>query len=127
VRSQTVIQEITAVGCLRAWSPATADLTSHPENNKQLGTYLLTPMSTSPTLDTVLPTYLLTPTQVVNFAAHLDDKVEIVGVAQGASSPMTLQDAINAPTQRPEERPSVQGMPRLTVKSLRKISDACPS
>jgi hypothetical protein len=122
-------EEITAVGCLRAWKPAPEDVTKLPENREPgvAGMYLLTPLSSSPTASADLPTYVLTPTQVVNFFQHLDDKVEVVGVAQTAPLPPTVQDIATSPTQRPENRPNVQSMPRLTVKSMKKLSDTCPS
>lgn len=116
--------EITYVGCLRAWKPAT-DVTRFPES--KLGMYVLTPIASSATVIAEVPTYLLSPSQVVNFAAHLDDKVEVTGVPQRAPQPRTIGAIVGAPTPRPEERPEVDSMPRLTVKTLRKLSDACPS
>jgi hypothetical protein len=116
--------EITYVGCLRAWKPAT-DVTKFPES--KLGTYVLTPIAANITIVTDVPTYLLLPSQVVNFAAHLDDKVEVTGVPQSAPQPRTIGAIVGAPTPRPEERPTTDTMPRLTVKTLRKLSDACPS
>jgi hypothetical protein len=125
-QARNLTEDITAVGCVREWKPAPEDVTRHPEN-KQLGMYLLTPVSSSPGASADMPTYLLTPTLNVNFAAHLNDKVEVVGVAQTAPLPPTVQETVTAPTMRPEERPSVQSLPRLTVRTLKKISDACPS
>lgn len=125
-KARNLTEEITTVGCVRQWKPAPEDVT-RVRDSGQPGMYLLTPIAASPARSVDLPTYLLTPTTAVNFAAHLDDKVEIVGVAQTAPLPPTVQETVNAPTRRPEERPSVQSMPRLTVKSLKKISDACPS
>ena len=125
-KARNLTEEITTVGCLRAWKPAPEDVT-RTRGSRQPGMYLLTPIASTPTAATDLPTYLLTPTQTVNFAAHLDDKVEVVGVAQTAPMPPTVQEIVTAPTQRPEERPNAQSMPRLTVKSLKKISDGCPS
>ena len=124
-RPQTGTEAITIVGCLREWKPAT-DVTRLPEN-KQLGTYLLTPIATSSSVMFDVPTYLLTPSLVVNFEAHLDDKVEVIGVTQPASRGRTIGAIIGAPTPRPEEQSDVQSMPRLTIRSLKKISDACPS
>lgn len=116
--------EITYVGCVRAWKPAT-DVTRLPEG--KLGMYVLTPIASTASVVAEVPTYLLTPSQVVNFAAHLDDKVEVVGVPQPAPQRRTIGAIVGAPTPRPEEQPDVQSMPRLTVRSLKKISDACPS
>lgn len=115
--------EITYIGCLRAWKPAT-DVTRFPEG--KLGMYVLTPIATSSAVVEAVPTYLLSPSQVANFAAHLDDKVEVTGVPQPAPRGRTIGAIIGAPP-RPEERPDVDAMPRLTVKTLRKLSDACPS
>lgn len=128
-KAKNLTEDITTVGCLRAWKPAPEDVTKLPENREpgMAGMFLLTPIASSPTAAIDLPTYLLTPTQVVNFEQHLDDKVEVVGVAQTAPLPPTVQEIATAPTQRPENRPNVQSMPRLTVKSLKKISDSCPS
>jgi hypothetical protein len=89
------------------------------------GIFLLTPLQANPATADDVPTYLLTPTQIVNFAAHLDDKVEVVGVAQTAPMPPTVQEIAVAPP-RPENKPNAQAMPRLTITSLRKVSDSCP-
>jgi hypothetical protein len=124
-QAQARPDEITTIGCVRAWKPAPADVTKLPEI-KQPGVFLLTPMASDP-LSADLPTYRLTPTLVFNFAAHLDDKVEIVGVPQSAPLRRTIGAIGGAPTARPEEHPDLQSMPRLTVRSFRKLSDACPS
>ena len=117
--------EITYIGCLRAWKPAPPDVTRMPES--KIGMYVLTPLASSPTVSADVPTYLLNPTLMVNFAAHLDDKVEVTGVPQPAPERRTIGAIVGAPTPRPDERPDVQSMPRLTVKTLKKLSDACPS
>jgi hypothetical protein len=121
--------DVTAVGCLRAWKPAPEDVTRLPENREpgMAGMFVLTPLSSSPSVITDLPTYLLTPTATVNFQQHLDRKVEIIGVAQTAPMPPTVQEIVTAPTPRPENRPNPQSFPRLTVKSLTKLADTCPS
>ena len=116
--------EITYVGCIRAWKPAPADVTRMPES--KIGMYVLTPIASSPAVASDVPTYLLTPTQTANFAAHLDDKVEVTGVTQPAPKGRTIGAIVGAPP-RPEEQPEVDSMPRLTVRSLKKLSDACPS
>ena len=125
--AKNLIEEITAIGCVRAWKPAPEDVTKQPTNDKPgvAGVFLLTPMQSSPNTANDVPTYLLTPSQIVSFANHLDDKVEVVGTAQTAPMPPTVQEIATAPP-RPENKPNAQAMPRLTVKSLRKISDNCP-
>lgn len=125
--AKNLTEEITAIGCVRAWKPAPEDVTSQPTNDQPgvAGIFLLTPLQSNPTTVTDMPTYLLTPTQLVNFAVHLDDKVEVVGVAQTAPMPPTVQEIATTPP-RPENKPNAQAMPRLTIKSLKKVSDSCP-
>jgi hypothetical protein len=113
--------EITIIGCLRAWQPASQDPTKAPERVN--GMFVLTPLASGLATEAVLPTYLLTPSQVANFQQHLDDKVQVVGTPQSAPAPLTVV----SPTERPENRPSVQSMPRFTLRSLTKLSDSCPS
>ena len=127
LEAQAPSREITTIGCVRAWQPASADVTKHATNDRPgvAGVFLLTPLQWSPTTAADVPTYLLTPTQTVNFAQHLDDKVEVVGVAQTAPGAPTLQEIVTAPP-RPENRPTVDDMPRMTVRTLRKIADSCP-
>ena len=127
-QAKNLTEDVTATGCLRAWKPAPEDVTRQPENREPgvAGIFLLTPLASGPNSSTDPPTYLLTPTQVVNFAQHLDDKVEVVGVAQTAPMPPTVQETVIAPTQRPENKPNTQAMPRLTIRSLKKVSDSCP-
>jgi hypothetical protein len=123
-----VPEEVTAVGCLRAWKPAPEDVTKLPENREpgMSGMFVLTPVASSPTVPEV-PTYLMTPTATVNFQQHLDRKVEVVGVAQTAPKPPTVQEIALAPTQLPENRPNPLSFPRLTVKTIKRLSDNCPS
>jgi hypothetical protein len=127
--AKNLTEELTAVGCVRAWKPASADVTRLPENREpgMAGMFLLTPLASGPTTATDLPTYLLTPSATVNFQQHLDRKVEVVGVAQTAPLPPTVQEIAIAPTQLPENRPNVQSFPRLTVKSIKQVGDSCPS
>ena len=127
--ARNLTEEVTAVGCIRAWKPAPEDVTRQPENREpgMAGMFLLTPLASSPTAAIDLPTYLLTPSATANFQQHLDRKVEIVGVAQTAPMPPTVQEIATAPTQRPENRPNPQSFPRLTVKSIKKVADTCPS
>jgi hypothetical protein len=121
--ASNLTEEITAIGCVRAWKPAPEEVTRMPEPKH--GIFLLTPLFAGPATVNDVPTYLLTPTQIVNFAVHENDKVEVVGVAQTAPMPPTVQEIVNAPP-RPENKPNAQAMPRLTIKSLRKVSDSCP-
>ena len=127
VNARNLTEEITTIGCVRAWKPAPEDVTKQPTNDRPgvAGVFLLTPLQSSPNTVNDVPTYLLTPTQNANFAQHLDDKVEVVGVAQTAPMPPTVQEIASAPP-RPENKPNAQAMPRLTVKSLRKLADSCP-
>ena len=122
-------EEVHAVGCVRAWKPAPQDVTRLPENREpgMSGIYVLTPLASGPTVATDLPTYLLTPSATVNFHQHLDRKVEVVGMAQIAPMPPTVQEIVSAPTERPEEKPNAQSFPRLTVKTIRRVADSCPS
>ena len=122
-------EEVHAVGCVRAWKPAPQDVTRLPENREpgMSGIYVLTPLASGPMAAGDLPTYLLTPSATVNFHQHLDRKVEVVGMAQTAPTPPTIQEIVSAPTERPEEKPNAQSFPRLTVKTIRKVADSCPS
>jgi hypothetical protein len=106
-----------------AWQPA-IDPTKLPDNARPgvRGIFLLTPLNSAPN---GLPTYVLTQTQLANFEQHLDDKVEVVGFAQAAPAPPT-RETIGALTGRPENKLSADAMPRLTIRSLKKISDSCP-
>ena len=121
--------EIQAVGCLRAWKPAPQDVTKLPENREpgMSGMFVLTPLTSGPTVAADLPTYLLTPSATANFHQHLDRKVEVVGMAQSAPMRPTVQEIVSVPTPRPEEKPNVQSFPRLTVKTIKRVADTCPS
>ena len=127
--AKNLTEEVRAVGCIRAWKPAPGDVTKLAENREpgMSGMFVLTPLASGPTVATDLPTYLLTPSATVNFQQHLDRKVEVVGMAQTAPMPPTVQEIVNAPTQRPEEKPNAQSFPRLTVKTIKKVADSCPS
>lgn len=122
-------EEVTAVGCIRAWKPAPGDVTRLAENREpgMAGMFVLTPLVTSPAAAMAVPTYLLTPTASANFHQHLDRKVEVVGVTEAAPQPPTFLQIATAPTQRPEERPNAQSFPRLIVRSITRIADSCPS
>jgi hypothetical protein len=118
-------QDITIVGCLRAWQPASADVTKMPETRH--GMFVLTPLASTPGSPDSLPTYLLRQTLTVNFQAHLDDKVEVVGAPEAAPPSTAVRLTVTQPQPRPENLPAADLMPRLTVRTLRKISDTCPS
>ena len=129
VDRQARAEEITAVGCVRAWKPAAADVTKLPENREpgMAGMFVLTPLASSPSSASIVPTYLLTPSATVNYQQHLDRKVEVVGVPQPASPPPAVRVIVVTSTQLPENRPDVESLPRLTVRSLRRVGDTCPS
>ena len=88
-QAENLTEEVTAVGCIRAWKPAPDDVTRLPENREpgMAAVFLLTPIASSPAASIDLPTYLLTPSATANFQQHLDRKVEIVGVAQTGDEP----------------------------------------
>jgi hypothetical protein len=129
IDEQTRGEEITAVGCVRAWKPAAADVTRLPENREpgMAGMFLFTPLTSSSVPGFELPTYLLTPSATANFQQHLDRKVEVVGVPQAAPPPTTVRVTVITSSQQPEHRPDVESFPRLTVRSMRRLSDTCPS
>ena len=129
VDEQAQAQEITAVGCVRAWKPAAADVTKMPENREpgMAGMFLFTPLTSSSVPAFELPTYLLVPSATVNYQQHLDRKVEVVGVPQAAPPPTTVRVIVITSTQQPENRPDVASFQRLTVRSMRRLSDTCPS
>lgn len=125
--AKNLIEEVSAIGCIRLWRPATADPTRMPPDRQPglAGIYLLTTISSNPNAATDLPTYLLTPSGTLNFSQHVGHKVEITGTAQAAPLPPTVQD-IATPTPRPEEKPSTTGMPRLTVTTMKMVTESCP-
>jgi hypothetical protein len=127
-QARNLMEEVTAVGCIRAWKPAPADPAKQATDQKPgvPGVYLLTPVASSPQVSTDLPTYLLTPSATVNFAQHLNRRVEITGTAQAAPLPPTVQELAAAPTRRPENAPTTQSLPRLTVTSLKQVGESCP-
>lgn len=129
VDEQARAEEITAVGCVRAWKPAAADVTKLPENREpgMAGRFVLTPLASSPLSAIDVPTYLLTPSATVNYQQHLDRKVEVVGVPQAAPPPSSVRVIVVTSTQLPENRPDVESLPRLTVRSMKRVSDSCPS
>jgi hypothetical protein len=126
--AKNLIQDVQVMGCIRLWKPA-------PDDPKQMapdrqpglaGVYLLTPTASSPTTAADMPTYLLTPSATQNFSQHVGHKVEVTGSAQAAPLPPTVQEIVTAPTMRPENKPSTNGMPRLTVTTMKMVTESCP-
>ena len=118
------MQDVTRVGCLKAWQPGVPDPTRAPDSSKT-GTYLLAPIFADPSrADT--PTYVLVGGATVNFSAHMNHKVEIAGVEVTAALAPTAQEIAAAPAMRPENKPDTRTMPSLTVQSLKMISASCP-
>jgi hypothetical protein len=126
--AKNLIQEVSTEGCLRLWRPQPPDPTKMPPDRQPglAGIYLLTPISSNPTSATDNPTYLLTPSATINFSQHVGHKVQITGTAQTAPLPPTVQEIATAPTLRPEEKPSTNGMPRLTVTTFKMVTESCP-
>ena len=129
ITARNLTEDVTTVGCVRAWMPASADVTRLPENREpgMAGMFLLTPLASGPTTAFEVPTYLLEPSATANFQQHLDRKVEVVGVVPSAPRPPAVREIVTASTQLPENKPSLQSMPRLTVRSIRRVADSCPS
>jgi hypothetical protein len=129
ITARNVTEDLTTVGCVRAWMPASADVTRLPENREpgMAGMFLLTPLASGPTTAVELPTYLLEPSATANFQQHLDRKVEVVGVVLSAPRLPTVREIVTVSTQLPENKPNLQSMPRLTVRSIRRVADSCPS
>jgi hypothetical protein len=126
--AKNLIQEISTEGCVRLWKPQPSDPARMPPDRQPglAGIYLLTPLSSNPSSATDHPTYLLTPSATINFSQHVGHKVVITGTAQTAPLPPTVQEIATAPTMRPEEKPSTNGMPRLTVTTLKMVTANCP-
>ena len=126
--AKNLMQDVQTIGCIRLWRPQPADPTKMPSDRAPglAGVYLLTPFSSNPTSATDLPTYVLTPSGTINYAQHVGHKVEITGTAQTAPLPPTVQEIATGPTMRPEEKPTTNGMPRLTVTTMKMVADSCP-
>lgn len=126
--AKNLIQDVQTVGCIRLWKPAPSDPTKMPPDRQPglAGIYLLTPTSAGAISATDLPTYLLTPSGTLNFSQHVGHKVEITGTAQASPLPPTVQEIAAGPVQRPEEKPSTNGMPRLTVTTMKMVTESCP-
>lgn len=127
-QAKNLIQEVKTAGCIRAWKPAPDD-PAKPSENRQpgvAGVFLLTPVTATPNASVDLPTYLLVPSANINFQQHLGHRVEVTGTAQTAPMPPTVQEIATAPSQKPENKPNTQSMPRLTVTALKMVSQSCP-
>jgi hypothetical protein len=122
--AKNLLQDVRTEGCIRAWKPMPDDPTKMPD--REPGVYLLTPLASNPTASVDNPTYLLTPSGTINFSKHIGHKVQVSGTAQTAPLPPTVQEIATAPTMRPEEKPTTNGMPRLTVTTLKMMSESCP-
>ena len=107
-------------------SPRPADPTQDAADRKPgvAGIYLLTPLASTPTTVADLPTYLLTPSATVNFSQHVDDKVEVAGVRRPRRMPPTCRRSRRR-RQQAGEQAEHDGMPRLTVKTLKMVT-SCP-
>ena len=126
--AKNLMQDVQVVGCIRLWKPAPDDPKQMPPDRQPglAGVYLLTPTASSPITTADMPTYLLTPSATQNFSQHVGHKVEISGIAQAAPLPPTVQETVAAPTERPENKPSTNGMPRLTVTTMKMVTESCP-
>lgn len=127
-KARNLMQDVQTRGCIRLWKPAPDDPKQMPPDRQPglAGIYLLTPVASSPTTVIDLPTYLLTPSATLSFSQNVGKEVEISGTAQAAPLPPTVQEIATAPTQRPENKPSTNGMPRLTVTTLKVVAESCP-
>jgi hypothetical protein len=126
--AKNLIEDVKTVGCIRLWKPTAGDPTKMPADRQPglAGVYLLTPLASSSLTDAGLPTYLLTPSAAVNFSQHVGRTVEITGTAQTAPLPPTVQEIANEPTQRPDNKSTTNGMPRLTVATMKMVGESCP-
>jgi len=126
--AKNLIEDVKTNGCIRLWKPAPNDPTRMPPDHQPglAGVYLLTPLASNPTAATDLPTYLLTPSATLSFSQHVGHQVQITGTAQTAALPPSVQEIATAPTLRPENKPSINGMPRLTVTTMKRVGEGCP-
>jgi hypothetical protein len=128
--AKNLIEDVRTVGCIRLWRPAPDDPTKMPNDRQPglAGVYLLTPLASTgnSVTDAGTPTYLLTPSAILTFSQHVGKQVEITGTAQTAPLPPTVQEIATEPALRPENKPSTNGMPRLTVTTMRLVSESCP-
>jgi hypothetical protein len=125
--AKNLMQDVTTTGCIRLWKPAPGDPTKMPEDRQPglAGVYLLTPLASNSATETNTPTYLLTPSATLNFSQHVGHQVAITGAAQTAPLPPTVQE-IATPSERPENKATTNGMPRLTVTTMKMVSESCP-
>jgi len=126
--AKNLMQEVSVEGCVRLWKPQPDDPTRMPPDRQPglAGVYLLTPVTWNPAAAIDNPTYLLTPSGTINFSQHVGHKVMITGTAQAAPLPPTVQEIATAPTMRPEEKQTTNGMPRLTVTTFKMVTEGCP-
>lgn len=125
--AKNLMEDVTTTGCVRLWQPQPDPAKAPADRQPGLaGVYLLTPVSSSPNATTDLPTYVLTPSGTLNFSQHVGHEVTITGTAQTAPLPPTVQEIATAPTMRPENKPTTNGMPRLTAASMKMVKDSCP-
>lgn len=123
-QAKNLMQDVTKVGCLKAWQPGPGDAGSPARAVP--GVYVLTPIHTDPVKATVdLPTYVLVGGATVNFSAHQNHKVEVSGVEQTAAMPPSVQETASAPMMKAENKPDIKTMPTLTVQQLKMISASC--
>lgn len=124
-QAKNLMQDVTKVGCLKAWQPGPADGTRAAEP-ATLGAYVLVPISADPVKAAVdLPTYVLVGGATVNFAAHQNHKVEISGVETAAQLPPTVQETASPSSVKAENKADIRSMSTLTVRSLKMISASC--
>ena len=125
--AKNLIQQVSTTGCVRLWQPQPDDPTRMPPDRQPglAGIYLLTPLSSNPATE-ALPTYVLTPSATLSFSQHIGHEVTIMGTAQAAPLPQTVQEIATAPTMRPENKPSTNGMPRLTAQTMTMVKESCP-
>lgn len=126
--ARNLTQDVQTEGCIRLWKPQPVDPTKMPNERQPglAGVYLLTPLSTGSMRGMDLPTYLLTPSGTINYWQHVGHKVQITGTAQTAPLPPTVQEIAEPQPMRPEEKPTTNGMPRLTVTTMKMVSEGCP-
>lgn len=124
-KPKSAIEDVTMVGCIRLWRPAPEDPKQMPPDRQPgiAGVYLLTPLASTANSLIDIPTYVLTPSATHNFWQNMDRKVEITGSAQAAPTPPTVQLSVTA---RPENKRSLESLPRLTVRTLKMVGDTCP-
>jgi hypothetical protein len=126
--ARNLTQDLQTEGCIRLWKPQPVDPTKMPNERQPglAGVYLLTPLSAGSMRGVDLPTYLLTPSGTISYSQHVGHKVQITGIAQTAPLPPTVQEIAGPPPMRPEEKPTTNGMPRLTVTTMKMVSESCP-